>query len=102
MTRFKAPRLGWHLLLALLMLLMQQGALRHGVQHIKGEDGVPTHSLCKDCLSFHAAEQALAGDNAPALPHPVLAQALPEPLWASHHGAFPASYRSRAPPAFSA
>ncbi|WP_290872821.1 hypothetical protein [Aquabacterium sp.] len=102
MTRFKAPRLGWHLLLALLMLLMQQGALRHGVQHIKGEDGAPTHTLCKDCLSFHAAEQALAGDTAPALLHPALTQAPPEPGWASHLGAFRASYRSRAPPVLSA
>jgi hypothetical protein len=102
MNRPKASRLGWHLLLALLMLLMQQGALRHGFQHIKGEDSSPTHTLCKDCLSFHAADQALA--SAPLLHLPVVG--LPEVVLTlfSAPGNTPtcAAYQARAPPTVSA
>jgi hypothetical protein len=94
----KSPRLAWQLLLALLMLLMQQGALRHGLQHITGEDSAPTHSLCKDCLSFHAADQTLASAPLLSLP-PVALPELPY-LWASSDrlALLRTGYRSRAPP----
>lgn len=99
MTLRKLPRWGWHLLLALLMLLMQQGALRHGVaHHLKGDDSAPAHQVCLDCLAFHAGDQAVAGDT-PTVP-----------LLALHHGptaavvpvspvaALLAAYLARAPP----
>lgn len=102
MNRLKAPGLGWHLLLALLMLLMQQGALRHGFQHIKGEDSAPTHTLCKDCLSFQAADQALA--SVPLLPPPLVA--LPEvvltPVGVPCAAPTRTAYEARGPPHVSA
>lgn len=99
MTLRKIPRWGWHLLLALLMLLMQQGALRHGVaHHLNGEEGAAAHQICLDCLAFHAGDQAVASDTTMA------------PLLALQHGptvavlptdrttAAPAAYLARAPP----
>ena len=49
-------RFGAFLVLALSMLLMQQGGLRHALQHSAHDnDGLPGHStLCKECLSFCA------------------------------------------------
>ena len=50
-------RLGWHLVLALTMLLMQPGAIRHALQHTIKNDAAPAHStLCKDCLSYCASD----------------------------------------------
>jgi hypothetical protein len=59
-TAFK--RWGWQLLLALLMLLTQQGALRHALTHAVGdaEDDRPAsvhNQLCKQCLAY-----AIGGD----------------------------------------
>lgn len=46
-------RLGAYVVLALSMLLMQQGGLRHALQHSLKDAAVPAHStVCKDCLSY--------------------------------------------------
>lgn len=53
-------RLGWHLLLALVMLLMQQAGLRHALQHATRDDGNHAHTLCVECLVHHAADASVA------------------------------------------
>jgi streptomycin 6-kinase len=57
-------RLGWHTLLALVMLLMQQAGLRHSLQHASRDDGAPTHVACLQCLAHHASDHSAA----PSLP----------------------------------
>lgn len=54
-------RLGAYVVLALSMLLMQQGGLRHALQHsLQDGDGLPAHSsLCKDCLSYCANDDLI-------------------------------------------
>lgn len=99
MIRLKVPKLGWQLLLAVLMLLMQQGALRHSVQHIAGEEGTVTHAQCKDCLAFHAADQAVASAPLLSLPAPGFAHVLVALPRTTHATPANAGYRSRAPPA---
>ena len=50
-------RFGAYVVLALSMLLMQQGGLRHALQHSVKDDAAPAHSsLCKDCLSYCASD----------------------------------------------
>jgi len=44
----------WHLVLALVMLLMQQAGLRHGLRHALQDEGAPTHAACMECLAHHA------------------------------------------------
>lgn len=53
-------RLGWHTLLALVMLLMQQAGLRHSLQHATRDDGAPTHTVCVECLAHHASDHSAA------------------------------------------
>ena len=49
-------RFGWHTLLALAMLLMQQVGVRHSLQHATSDDGAPTHVACLECLALHASD----------------------------------------------
>ena len=50
-------RFGVYVVLALSMLFMQQGGLRHALQHSVKDDAAPAHSsLCKDCLSYCASD----------------------------------------------
>ena len=61
-------RLGWHLVLALSMLLLQQGGIRHALQHAVNDDAAPAHStLCKDCLSYCANDVLAPQTTATAL-----------------------------------
>ena len=96
-------RFGALLVLALSMLLMQQGGLRHALQHVvQDDDGLPGHStLCKECLSFCAHDDLVS----PATATLALAQRAHE-----HHTHAVASerdlavttgYQSRAPPVLS-
>lgn len=62
-------RLGWHLLLALMLLWMQQAGLRHALQHAALDDAAPTHAACLDCLAYHADQHGLA----PSVATPTLA-----------------------------
>ena len=48
------PKWGWHLLLAMVMLLMQQAGLRHSLQHALQDESAPTHTVCVECLAHHA------------------------------------------------
>lgn len=93
------PRLGWHLLLALVLLMMQQASLRHPLEHLVRQDGHPAHSTpCKDCLAY-AAIDALS-PNAPAVITPTGGHdALPQGLEQAQCEAAPAlGYQTRAPP----
>ncbi|MDO9236509.1 MAG: hypothetical protein Q7U28_10840 [Aquabacterium sp.] len=49
---------GWHLLLALVMLLTQQAGLRHKLQHTTNDDGAATHSACVVCLAHHGSDHS--------------------------------------------
>lgn len=99
--RFVPARMGWHLMLALLMLLVQQAGLRHhllehGPSH---EEAAPTHAACLVCLAHHAHGHSVAGA--------VVATSLAPPLNHVHSAAIgvthcpagnAANYRARAPP----
>lgn len=61
-------RPGWHWLLALLMLLSQQAALRHSLEHGAADVDHAAHSPCLTCLAFHAVDHAAPAAPAPALP----------------------------------
>ncbi|MDE2402216.1 MAG: hypothetical protein KGL90_11175 [Burkholderiales bacterium] len=98
----RLTRIGWHLLLALVLLLMQQASLRHALQHAARDDGHPAHStLCKQCLA-HAATDALAFSTPPVM---ALLQAHGVPLAdhqeAQRHDSPQAGYQTRAPPRLS-
>ncbi|MGE5452552.1 MAG: hypothetical protein ACM3VZ_12015 [Acidobacteriota bacterium] len=94
-------RFGAYVVLALSMLLMQQGALRHALQHSVKDEGAPAHStLCKDCLSYCASDAvASQAVSVPLLAHLVdqrVATGQPQCGDATALG-----YLSRAPPASS-
>jgi hypothetical protein len=59
-------KLGWHMVLALVMLLMQQAGLRHSLQHATRNDSAPTHTVCLECLAHHASDHSMA-PTVPAL-----------------------------------
>lgn len=92
-------RLGWHLLLALVMLLMQQAGLRHALQHTTRDDGNQAHTLCVECLAHHAADASVAPSVAAmaltSFEHALTAGSA-QPQCAQ--GA-PGAYLARAPPA---
>jgi hypothetical protein len=99
-SRRKLPRSGWHLLLALVLLLMQQAGLRHSLQHLThDEDSAPTHAACLLCVAHHGQDHTLSGT--PPLVAPLslaghvfhATAALPPYL-----GGLRLNYRSRAPP----
>lgn len=61
-------RPGRHWLLALLMLLSQQAALRHSLEHGAADVDHAAHSQCLTCLAFHAVDHAAPATLAPSLP----------------------------------
>jgi hypothetical protein len=95
------------ILLALLTVAVQQGALLHGLSHgleprsseLRNHSGAPDHSVCEACLAFTAVGAAL-----PSAAHlPNLAYDSPLPPSAPAVGAATAAplvYRARAPPPF--
>lgn len=103
MNAGRAPhRLGWHLVLALLLLLMQQAGLRHALEHHPHEgEGVPTHAACLLCMAHHDGQGGAAVCAPPAMAVPpashVLRARVALPL--RDDGAV-LPYRSRAPPRF--
>ena len=95
------PPWHWHLVLALVMLLMQQAGLRHSLQHALHDDGAPTHAACVECLAHHANDLGTT-HTVPALAlaefdHVLTAD---EAHAQSGHGV-QAGYLPRAPPALS-
>ena len=64
------PKWGWHMVLALVMLLMQQAGLRHSLQHALQDERAPAHTACVECLAHHANDVGATH----ALPVLVLAQ----------------------------
>ncbi len=104
MTDHKLSRIGWHWLLALTLLLMQQVGLRHSLSHATARDeGAPTHhTVCLHCLALHAT-----ADSIPTVVLPVFLLAHTHVLVAvtTKRGCVPRTdrlYQSRAPPAFAA
>ncbi|RTL30686.1 MAG: hypothetical protein EKK47_10300 [Burkholderiales bacterium] len=59
--------IGWHLVLALFMLFMQQAGWRHALQHATRDEGAPTHTVCLECLAHHASDASVA-PTVPSLP----------------------------------
>lgn len=91
-------RLGWHLLLALFMLLMQHGALRHAYHHSANNDQHPAHgTYCKECLSYTATDVVAPTTQAMVPPPAMVGHPATEYL-IQHWAAFEARYQSRAPP----
>jgi hypothetical protein len=88
-----------HLALALMLLLAQQGALRHALEH-EAEPGHPVHSQCLICLACHAVDHAAAGTPVVIPPgsDALAAQVPHRPTPAVSHTALTA--RARGPPAF--
>jgi hypothetical protein len=60
-------RAGWHWVLALVLLLMQQAGLRHGLQHATRDDGAPTHAACLECVAHHASDAGTLDATTPTL-----------------------------------
>lgn len=103
MVKHGWSRWGWHVLLALLMLLLQQASLRHSLGHALADDeGTPTHVACLECLALHAGADTLT----PAVPTlALLAHAHVQVAATAHAGREPRTerpYQSRAPPRTSA
>jgi len=91
-------RFGAYVVLALSMLLMQQGGLRHAMQHGVGDDSLPAHStLCKDCLSYCAGDVITPSRIALVLGTDLSAQQVASGQ-AQCHEAVVTGYLSRAPP----
>ncbi|MDQ5926955.1 MAG: hypothetical protein QG554_1898 [Pseudomonadota bacterium] len=59
-------RWGWRVLLAVVMLWMQQASLRHDLEHALEDPHQAAHVLCQECLSHHGTQAALAS-TPPAL-----------------------------------
>lgn len=91
--------MGWHLVLALLLLLAQQAGLRHSLKHATHNEGAATHAVCLECLAHHANDHG----SAPTLPVLALAQCehvLTERVACAQCGhSVQAGYLPRAPPA---
>lgn len=96
-------RFGAYLVLALSMLLMQQGGLRHALQHsVQDKDGLPGHStLCKECLSFCANDDLVTPAMATLALVQASHQASNSSLTSQRDQDIAAGYQSRAPPALS-
>lgn len=97
-NRLANGRIGWHVLLALVMLLMQQAGLRHALQHATLDDGAPTHTVCVECLAHHASDSGVA-PTVPALAHATFDHVLTADAARPQCGQGVACvYLSRAPP----
>jgi hypothetical protein len=96
----RLPRIGWHLLLAFMLLFMQQASLRHALQHAVQDDGHPTHStLCKDCLAYAATDNTVAPSTPQLFTPSDLHGVTPEDhQQAQRHDSPPVGYQTRAPP----
>ena len=97
----KLSRTGWHLVLALVMLLMQQAGLHHAFEHAGHEDeAAHTHAACLQCAAHHAQGHALAPTPLevamPTGSHVLRAAAM---HGQRTHGV-QLNYRARAPPSF--
>lgn len=85
-----------HLLLALLFLLAQAGALAHGIGHFLDQSPVD-EPACEQCLAFAPLGAGVAS-TPPAWFPPVHAIAFDAAVAAASPIGFQPTYRSRAPP----
>lgn len=96
------------ILLALLTLAVQQGALRHEFSHelasrsseLRDEGGAPPGTACEACVAYAATGAALPS-SAHFAPPAYDPPASPAPPAASLAGTAPRAYRARAPPSAS-
>lgn len=101
MSKLSMSRTGWRLLLALVLLLVQQVGLRHNLSHAASRDEGPgTHAVCLECVALHASADWLpaAPQHPPTIGHAHVLIAL-----AATHEREPVTervYQSRAPPRF--
>ncbi len=51
---------GWHWVLALVLLLMQQVGLLHRLHHVTHDEGAPHHTACLECVAHHASDAGAA------------------------------------------
>lgn len=76
-TRPKLYRMGWHLVLALLLLLMQQAGLHHALEHGSHEDEPASlHAACLLCAAHHVQGTAPGATPAPLATPPGLGHVL--------------------------
>lgn len=102
-----------HALLALLMLLTQQVAWRHGLSHWSPANGVlasseisepsgsaleQAESPCLQCLAYSAMADTLQQAQAPELPCLLSDVCTPAAAHTPHEASTQLAYRSRAPP----
>jgi len=99
--RHTFSRTGWHIVLALVMLLMQQAGLRHAFEHAGHEhDAEPTHAACLLCAAHHAQGHALS-HTPPDVAEPLGSHVLRSAAQEGQRGqGVQLNYRSRAPPSF--
>lgn len=102
-----------HALLALLLLLTQQAAWRHGLSHGAVSTGLSTaaeahapsgsafehaESACLQCLAYSAMANTLQQAQAPELPCLLSHVCTPAAAHTPHEASTALAYRSRAPP----
>jgi len=100
MNRKTVMQTGWHWVLALLMLLTQQAALRHSLHHDAHDEGPVAHSQCLSCLAGHALDHATSGTPAVSLPGCDATSAQVASTAPNAPAAMAVAHRARGPPAF--
>ncbi len=86
-----------HVLLIMLFLLAQAGALAHGLGHALDQAAPGGEPVCEQCLAY-APLGAAAVSSPPVWPAPAPIRAYYAPLPAAFHFGFRPTYQSRAPP----
>jgi hypothetical protein len=86
-----------HLLLVVLFLLAQAGALAHGLGHALDQSAPGGDPVCEQCLAY-APLGAAALSSSPVWQAPATIRAYYAPLPAAFHFGFRPTYQSRAPP----
>jgi hypothetical protein len=91
-------KLARHLLLTLLLLLAQTGALTHAVEHLRPDSDAPASHSCALCIALQGLDAALAA-TPPAIALPAADFALPAGVAVTVFSSSAVSPRARAPPA---
>lgn len=91
-------RMGQTLVLALVLLLMQQAGLRHALQHAANDDAHAAHTICCECVAHHAADH-LSTPHVLVLRMLATTHAAPDaPRMVLADGEVQTAYWARAPP----
>ena len=87
-----------HVLLTVLLLLAQIGALTHGVEHLRIDTDAPASHSCSLCIAAQGLDSALASTT-PAIALSVTDFALPVRVEVAAFSTPVITPRARAPPA---